>query len=274
MTQKILSPSLSIASHHYFHTRERPWCVEPSWGRSSLTIRPIRLLNPPLSSPHCWPSPRRLPLTDLACLCPPLAVEVSNASRHRDTLRQLSAPSAEAALHHALPTNRGRSSAVPSPSIRWDGTLVCTAEVQRHRQDPSATLLTFRGGFHCPRVTAQTCKAHNNQRWACLFIYAYFLPLFVSCFALIWFVLFDYSYVSIRGCWCADEVKLALLVLGLALLLVLFREFVIDAVLLSAAVWVLIWIEYMLILLFPDWICFMPLLAPQLQCLQRDCSHQ
>jgi hypothetical protein len=39
-------------------------------------------------------------------------------------------------------------------------------------------------------------------------------------------------------------------VLGLGLLLVLFREFVIDAVLLSAAVWVLIRIECVLILLF------------------------
>jgi hypothetical protein len=49
-----------------------------------------------------------------------------------------------------------------------------------------------------------------------------------------------------------DEVKLALLVLGLGLLFVFFCKFVIGTVLLSAAVWVLIQIEYVLILLFPD----------------------
>jgi len=188
VTQKILSPSLPPSPAITIFTQANDHDVESSRGRSSLTIRPIRLLNPPLSSPHCWPSPRRLPLTDLACLCPPLAVEVLNASRHRDTLWQLSAPSAEAALHRASPTNRGRSSAAPSSSIWWDGTLVCTAEVQRHQQDPSATLLTSRWGFHCPPVTAQTCTS-TQQSTVGLFLYLRLSCLYL-CLILLGFVVF------------------------------------------------------------------------------------
>ena len=231
MTQKILSASLSPSPAITFHTKLNDHDVEPSRGRSSLTTGPIHPINPPLPSPYRRPSPRRLLRTNQTCLCPPLAGEVSNASRHRDTLRQLPAPSAEAALHPAVPTNRGRSSAAPSPSIRWVGTLVCTAEVQRHQQDPSATILTSRWGFHCLRVTAQTFTS-TQQSTVGLFVYICVFPVLIC--VLFWFVLFCLiSFVLIWWCWFADEVKFVLLVLGLGLMLVFYREsVVIGAVLL------------------------------------------
>ena len=200
VTQKILSHPLSHRQPSLF-TQANDHDVEPSRGRSSLTTGPIHPINPPLPSPHRRPSPRRLLRTNQTCLCPPLTVEVSNALRHRDTLRQLPAPTAEAALLYALPTNPVCSSAAPYPSIRWDGTLVCTAEVQRHRRDPAATLFTSRWGFHCLRVAAQTCTiAHNNQRWACLFIFVSFLSWFVSYFDLfcfVWLALFRFVDVDL-----------------------------------------------------------------------------
>jgi hypothetical protein len=170
-TKDPLSPSLHCQRSLFTQANDHD--VEPLWGRSSLTTRLIHLLNPPLSSPHHRPSPRRLPPTDLVCFCPPLAVEVS-----------IPAPSAEAALHPALPTNRGCSSAVPSPSIWWVGTLVCTAEVRRRQQDPQATLCTSRGGCNYPHVSPSNWHKHATIRGAlfsCLICVLFW-------FDLIWFV--------------------------------------------------------------------------------------
>jgi hypothetical protein len=128
VTQKILSCPLSLSLPAItFHTSGRPWCR--TFARPLLLNHPANcLLNPPLSSPHRRPSPRRLPLTDLACL---------NASRHCNTLQQLPASSVEATLHLLLcPPTTGALLPRVSPLIWWVGTLVCTAEVQRHRQTP------------------------------------------------------------------------------------------------------------------------------------------
>ena len=80
-TKDPLCLSLSVASHHFSH-KSNDHDVEPSRGRSSLTTGPIHPTNPPLPSPHRRPSPWRVLRTNQTCLCPPLAGEVSNASRH------------------------------------------------------------------------------------------------------------------------------------------------------------------------------------------------
>jgi hypothetical protein len=82
VTQKILSHPLSLSHcQPSLFTQANDHDVEPSRGRSSLTTRPIHLLNPLLLSSHCQPSPRRLPRKNPACLCPSLSMEVPNASQ-------------------------------------------------------------------------------------------------------------------------------------------------------------------------------------------------
>jgi hypothetical protein len=151
-TKDHLSPFLSLSLHRQpsLFTQANNHDVKPSRGCSSLTTRPIRLLNPLLSSPHHQSSLRRLPPTDLACFCPPLAVEVSSASRH-----PLAAPCTfgRGCTSSCFPPSKGALLPRLPPSIWWVGTIICTAEFQRRQQDPQATLCTSRGGWSYPRVS-------------------------------------------------------------------------------------------------------------------------
>jgi hypothetical protein len=154
MTQKILSRPLSLHRQPSLFTQGNDHDVESSRGCSSLTTRPIRLLNPPLSSPHHRPSPWRLPPTDLACFCLPLTVEVSSASRHPPAAPCTFSTGCLSSCFSL--TNRRRNSAAPLPSIRWVDSLACTAEVQRLQRDPSATLCTSCWDCKRPRVAPST----------------------------------------------------------------------------------------------------------------------
>jgi hypothetical protein len=135
-----LSPLISLSIT--FHTNERDHDVEPSGGRSSLTTRLIDHPTPLLLSPHRWPSPRRLPRKNAACLCPPLTMEVPNVSQ-----QPLAAPCTLSRGYPssiALPINHRRPPATyfPLDLMSWHPSL--------HRRgptpstDPSATLCTSR----------------------------------------------------------------------------------------------------------------------------------
>ena len=190
MTQKILSHPLSLHRQPSLFTQiERPWCR--TFARPLLLNHPADLPPEPTAAVPTSPAITAAPSSDWSGVFLPSSrrgglERVATPS----SLQQLPAPSAEAALHPALPTNRGRSSAALSPSIWWVGTLVCTAEVQRHLRDPSATLLTSCWGFHCPRVTPSTWPKHTtiNGGLVCLYLC---LSCLYLCLILICFVLFD-----------------------------------------------------------------------------------
>jgi hypothetical protein len=114
-TKHPLSPSLSHRQPSLF-TQANDHDVKPSRGCSSLTTWPIHLLNPPLLSSHRRPSLWRLPRKNPVCLCPPLTMEVPNASR-----QPLTAPCtlSTGCLSSCFSlTNRGRPPATCFPLIR------------------------------------------------------------------------------------------------------------------------------------------------------------
>ena len=247
-TKDPLSLSLPIASHHYFHTSERPWC--------RIFARPL-LLNHPADSP---PEPTAVIPTLLAITAAPSSdwSGVFVPSSCRGGLERVATP------RHPLAALCTFGWGCPSSCFAHQPrALFCRAFLldlvrwhpRLHLRGPTPSTIPLGNSPHLSlRLPLPPCHRtnlhkHTTINGGLVFIFASFLPLFVSHFAWICCVLFDY-FVSICWCWCVDEVKLALLVLGLGLLLVLFCEFVIDAVLLSAAVWVLIRIECVLILLF------------------------
>ena len=178
---------LSVASHHFSH-KSNDHDVEPSRGRSSLTTRPIRLLNPPLLSSHRRPSSRRLPGKNPVCLCPPLTMEVRT---RRDSLRQLPAPSAQAASPPVSPSQTA-GALLPRVSPRF-GELIPSSAPQRS----NALDRPLGNSLHLSlRLPLPSCRpiikaqAHNNQRCACLFRIRCFYVAFACYFDLICLTVF------------------------------------------------------------------------------------
>jgi len=181
-------PSLSsLCRQPSLFTQANDHDVEPSWGHSSLTTGPIRLPKPPLSSSHHRPSTRHLPPNNMACLCPPLAVEVSNTSWHlpaapctfgRGCLSSRSIQQLQALFCSAFPLN----SVSCCPRLHRRGQMSST--------NPSGNSLHLLWRLPLPSCCPlDMAQAHNNQRWARLFKFVSFLS--YLCAILIWFVSFD-----------------------------------------------------------------------------------
>jgi hypothetical protein len=209
-TKDPLSPSVSLHCQSSLFTQTNDHDVEPSRGRSSLTTRPI-----PSWTHRCCPhitGHHRGAFLRLIWRVSALLLLWRSWAR-RDTLQQLPAPSAEAALHPALFTNQGRSSAAPSPSIPWVGALVCTSEVRRCWQDPQATLCTSCGGCNYPRVSPSTW--HNKH--ATINGVIVYLNLLFSCLicVLFWFDLFDWLACVFWLCWWICCMKVSLFISSL-----------------------------------------------------------
>ena len=181
-----ISPLITLSIT--FHTNERDHDVEPSGGRSSLTTRPIDHLTPPLLSSHCGPSPRRLPRKNPTCLCSPLTMEVRT---RRDSLRQLPAPSAQAASPPVSPSQTA-GALLPRVSPRF-GELIPSSAPQRS----NALDRPLGNSLHLSlRLPLPSCRpiikaqAHNNQRCACLFRIRCFYVAFACYFDLICLTVF------------------------------------------------------------------------------------